>query len=433
MNFDTVKKMQEENQSITQNYGFANNSFDFGIALLDSHIKDVLKTCEASYSQVALASLTTFGFVLAHAGMKKTSLYFLDLSNSGTGKSHNMTLQVNLLLNGIIKIQEKSQQAYDNESELKRFNNIHRGKITVPALNQCIKSVSSQFVIIDELGMLMARNDEIIDEITKLYGVETTSLSVTKSEAPSSQYILPVQFSFIGATTLTYLGGSKALHKHLGGGFINRAFLAYNTILKSPQEITSIYKDNLDYDKSNQVALKIYYFAKNFKSKLIFTKASEDELLSFKREIQTIRIKYNEIGSELGSFYTRIEQNTHIVINILHLLKCYEKGSLDDEIGVEITTLAINFIKNIVFVELDKLINYLNDGELLEREEKQKAKIVQFVETYRIKHNKMPKIRDVAMKTRLSKSQILELIKDYLEIVPCETTLRYCQNISKGF
>jgi len=403
-----------------------NKNFKFNIDFLDNHIDNVLSTCEASYQQVSLASLTTIGFILSHGGIKETSLYFMDLSASGTGKSHNSTLQTNLLLRDIITEQENLQLSCENEDEIKRFNNVHRGKITVPALNQSIKTVPAQFVIIDEIGLSIQRGDDIIDEITKLYGVKEISLSITKSEAPNSRNIVPVAFSFMGATTLSYLGGTKAVMRHLSGGFINRPLIAYNTILKTPEEIT-IYEDNLDYISSNKKSFELYTFSKRCTiDKFKYDNQSKELLLEFKKLIQSVKIKYHNMGTEFSTFYNRSEQNLNMIIRILHSLKCFELKLWSDNIDISTVELSINFMKDIVFKELKMLINYLSDGELLEREDKQKEKISSFIEDFRVKNNRMPKIRDLAQKTRLSKSQILELSKDYLEVVPGTTILRYC-------
>ena len=83
-------------------------------------------------------------------------------------------------------------------------------------------------------------------------------------------------------------------------------------------------------------------------------------------------------------------------------------------------------MKELVYKEIDKLINYLSDDELLKNEEKHKEKIRKFVDDFYNLNSQMPKIRDVCQKTRLSKSYILELTKDYLQIVPGTTVFQYC-------
>lgn len=401
------------------------SSPSFNIELLDSHIKNVASICDASYAQISMASLVGFGFILSHAGVKNTSLYFCDLSNSGTGKSFNITLQMKLLLNHIEKQQENLQLAYDGD-EIKRFHNIHRGKITVAALNQCIKTERAQLLVIDELGLLMTKGSDIIDEVTKLYGNEVTSLSITKGEMPNSKNIVPVAFSFIGATTLSYFGGKKSIMNELLGGFINRQLLAYNIVLKKPEEINSIYKDTLDYESSNKKAIELFNFAKKCDVIFKYSLESENMQLEFKKEVQSLRVKYHEMGTEFSNFYSRIEQNLQIVLNILHTLKCFEQNSFKIEIDEITTKIAIGFFKKVVFKEIDKLINYLSDGELLEKQEKQLNKIKEFIVQYNNKHSLMPKIRDISSKTRLSKNEILELTKDYLEVIPGTTIFKYC-------
>ncbi len=404
-----------------------NKNFTFGIEFIDSHIKNIQSVCDASYAQVSLASLTTIGFLLAHAGIKNTAMYFTDLSSSGTGKTFNMTLQFKLLLQSIEKLQEELQLSCEDTEELKRYHNMHRGKITTAALNQCIKTQRAQLLMIDELGLLMSRGSDIIDEVTKLYGVDQTALSVTKGEVPNTKNIVPVAFSFMGATTLSYFGGSKSVMKELLGGFINRQVLAYCNVIKKPEEITSIFKDTLDYKTSNEKAMKLFNFAKTCTIKFHYSKESEDLQLEFKKEVQELIVKYHEMGTEFGSFYSRIEQNLQIVLNILHTLKCFESNIWFEEIDKEITSKAISFFKEVVFLEIDKLINYLSDGELLELQSKQLSKIKHHVEKFHNEKGYMPDIRDIQQKTRIKSLDIEVLTKGYLEIIPGSRKLRYCE------
>lgn len=410
----------------------SSDSFQFDLAFIDSHIKNIRSVSDVSFAQASVGALTAIGFIFAHANLQNTSLYFCDLSDSGTGKTFNFTLQYKLLLQFISEMQEKEQLKNVESDEIKRFHNIHRSKITVPALNQCIHTVPSQLLIIDELGLLMSKGNEIIDEVTRLYGLDEIALAVTKGEAPLNKNIVPVKFSFMGATTLSYFGSKKAVMKELLGGFINRQLITYNTSLKKPQEIVSIFSDNLDYQMSNTKAKQLFHFAKSCNLKFQYSKESEELQISFKQEVQAIRIKFKNMGTEFGMFYARVEQNLQIIINILHILQCHEKKSWVETIDFTITKKAIDFFKLVVFVEIDRLISYLSDDELLEREEIQKVKIKSFVEEFYKNNYRMPKIRDISLKTRLSKSQILELTRDYLEMIPGSTILRYCNTV-KGY
>jgi len=408
-----------------------NNSFKFGIDFLDSHINTILNNTDASYPQVSFVALTMFGFILSHGGYKSTSMMMLDFSNSGTGKSHNMSMQYKLLLNGITHEQDSLQLLASDDESTKRYINVHRGKITVPALYECIKTVPTQLLMIDELGLLLQKDDDIISEATKLYGADEAALPVLKTEAPSSKSIIPVALSFIGATTLSYFGSSSKLKYHIAGGFVNRAFIAYNKVLKTPEEIVSIKPSEIDYAYSNKQALELLAFMRDNHGNLHYNELSETILLDFKREIQSIKIMFNTHGNDdYGLFYNRTFQNTQILINILHGLKCFESKICTNTIDTSTVETAIRFVKEIVFSEINKLISYLSDDDLLQKEEKHKAKIIKFVDEYFNIKGSMPKIRDISTKTRLSRSQILELTKDYLEVIPGSTVLRYCHKIS---
>ena len=410
----------------------SSNGFKFGTSLLDKHIDIVLKNTDASYPQVSLVALAIHGFILSHGGVKNTSMSILDFSNSGTGKSHNVSMQSELLLKGITHEQDNLQLlASDDEPLKKRYINVHRGKITVPALYQCIQTVPAQLLMIDELGLLLQKDDDVISEITKLYGATEVSVPLLKTEVPTSKSIIPVAFSFIGATTLSYFGSTAKLKYHTSGGFVNRAFIAYNKVLKTPEEIVSIMPSYIDYEHSNKKVLELLAFARTNTEDFTYNEESEDKLLQFKREIQALKIEFVMQGNdEHALFYNRTFQNTQILVHILHGLKCFEKKIWLKTIEVSTVDIAISFVKTIVFPEIEKLISYLSDDELLQREEKQKAKIIKFVDEFYSLNNQMPKIRDISQKTRLSKNQILDLTKDYLQVIPGSTIFKYCNAVS---
>ena len=431
MNFNNVKDEMAKHKaisSIEQNRSEI-KLFEFGISFLDMHIKNVLNVSEASYEQVSLSFIPVVSFILSHAGIKDVASYMLDFSVSGSGKSHTLSLHTNLLLDSISKEQEVLQQNVTEEDETKRYMNLHRAaKITTPALYQCIQTTPSQLVIIDEIGLLLARDDELVSELTKLYGSKQAAVPVLKTEIASKKSVIPVAMNFIGASTLSYFT-TKSLVKHLSGGFVNRCWIAFNNELIDPSEITSIKPDTLDYELSNKIAFDLFKFVKSCSISFHYCSLAESKLLEFKKEIQSIKIKYHEMGTEFGSFYNRTFQNTQMLVRIIHCLKCFEKNTWFDEISETSVIIAISFVHKVAFKELDKLIHQLSDGELLEREEIQKKKVIEFVRDFELNHSKMPKIRDISQKTRLSKAQILDLTKDYLEVIPGSTVFRYCNNV----
>lgn len=418
--------MLRQQENMMQNNNIKEPSFVTNIDLLDSHIDYVIKNSEASYAQVSFLALTALGFILSHGGMKNTSLMMLDFSNSGTGKSLNMHLQYDLLLKSIVKRQDDLQLGATDEEGVRRYINVHRGRITLPALYQCLQTVPAQLVMMDELGLYLKKNDEIITEITKLYGSDDAQIPVLKTEAPSSKSIIPIALSFVGATTLAYFGGTQKLKHHLSGGFANRALVAYNNRLKLPEEITSLTSSNIDGTQSNKMVIELLNFIIDNNTTSHYSSAAKNVLIEFKKEIQAIKNNFHRDGHEIYlSFYNRVVQNTQIIVDIFHALKCFEQKHWDDEIHIATAELGIVFMKQIVFPEIEKMIDYLSDSDLLKREEKYKAKIVDFVQEYYLEHGTMPNIRAVSNKTRLSKDEVLEFTRDFLQIVPASTVFRY--------
>ncbi|MDP2851573.1 MAG: hypothetical protein Q8O20_10925 [Sulfuricurvum sp.] len=408
----------------------ASTPFTTNITLLDKHIDTVMEYCEADYAQVSLVAISMFGFILSHAGMRKTSLLLLDFSISGSGKSHNIDLQYQALLRPIIN-EQKALQASTNDGEerTKRYMNIHRNRVTIPALYECFKTVPAQLIINDELGLSLKTNDEIIHTVTELYGLEETTLPVLKTELPSTDSVVSVALSFIGATTLDYFGSKEKLKHHLLGGFVNRSLIVFNNRLKLPEEINPIGLNEIDTSAINEQIVELLKFLRENSLEVSYCITSKELLTQFKQEIQSIKINFLREGNEnFGFFYNRIAQNTIIIIRIFHALRCFEKGQWDENVTPSTTELAVAFMKQIIYPQIDKLIDYLTDNSSVIWEEKKIEKIKYLVETFLNEHGTMPKIREIQQRMRISKKDLLSLTKGFLEIQPATTVLRYCVN-----
>jgi hypothetical protein len=123
-------------------------------------------------------------------------------------------------------------------------------------------------------------------------------------------------------------------------------------------------------------------------------------------------------------------QNTKIIINILHALKCFEKKSWGSEIDIATTQGAIAFMKQIIFPEIEKMIDYLSDKDLLKQREKDLIRLKACVERYYAKNEKMPQIRNITLGTGFVKEEILKIIKGHFEIAHDLTLVRYI-NVSE--
>jgi len=405
--------------------------FKSDIALLDEHIHEIMEYCDADYAQISLVALGMFGFILSHAGMKQTSLMVLDFSISGSGKSHNIDLQYKALLRPIAH-EQNILQASPNEGDekIKRYMNIHRNKVTVPALYECFKTVRAQMILTHELGLSLKSNDEIIQTITELYGIDETVLPALKTEAPSTESTISVALSFIGATTLDYFGSKEKLKYHLLGGFVNRALLVYNSRMKSSVEIKAIGLNEMDTSMINEKVVDLLAFLRANTLEVSFCMVSKELLDQFMRDIQNTKIAFYQEGNEsFGRFYNRVVQNTIMIIRIFHALKCFEKGHWDETIDPLTTESAITFMKLVVYPQIDKLIDYLIDKTKLAQEEKRLKRLKTVLEKYLSEHGKMPTIREVTHKTGLRKDELLSLAKGYLEVVPGSFTLRYCEEV----
>lgn len=406
----------------------ASAPFTSNIALLDEHIDTIMDYCDADYAQVSLVALGVFGFILSHAGMKQTSLMVLDFSISGSGKTHNIDLQYKALLRPILNEQSTLQMsANDGEEKNKRYMNVHRNKVTPPALFDSLKTVPAQLLIIDELGLRLNTNDEIIQTLTELYGLEEAMLPVIKTEAPSVLSVVPTALSFIGATTLRYFGSKTKLRHHLLGGFVNRALIVYNNRTKTPDEIKPIGLNDMEVSNINNEIVQLLAFLRQNSLKVTFEDDSTELILNLQREIQSTKSTFSQEGNEqFNDFYNRIVQNTLIITRIFHALKCFEKDYWEETIDPLTIESAITYVKLVIYPQIDKLIDYLIDKPKLIQEEKRLKRIKTVVEKYLAEHGTMPTIRKVTQKTGLLKDEILSLAKGYLERQPGDTTLRYC-------
>jgi superoxide dismutase len=144
---------------------------------LDTYIASVYNSTEASKQQISIIALAMFGTLLSYTGLQNCNLYVADLSVSGSGKTQNINLQKDILLDEMLQLQQAKQKPEKFEE---KHNNIHASKLTAAALFKSLEYCRTQYIQIDELGLSLKNKteNELIQYLIQLYGS-------SKAAAPS--------------------------------------------------------------------------------------------------------------------------------------------------------------------------------------------------------------------------------------------------------
>jgi plasmid stabilization system protein ParE len=197
--------------------------------------------------------------------------------------------------------------------------------------------------------------------------------------------------------------------------------------MKSSDEIKAIGLSEMNTSTMNEKISALLAFLRANSLEVSFCSDSEELLTQFSRDIQKLKIEFYQEGNEsFGGFYNRVVQNTLMITRIFHALKCFENGHWDETINPLTTESAINYMKLVVYPQIDRLIDYLIDKTKLAQEEKQLKRIRTVVEKYLAEHGTMPTTRHVTQYSLVSQKNILRLTRGYLELQPGTTILRYC-------
>ena len=255
LNFNESAPRIEEllnNARNISNFALKNNeAFDFGIDFLDKYFEEIAKYSYADYRQIEMVGLQMFAILLNYGGFDDIlAFYTLDLSPSGSGKSHNHSLQRHLILSPVIQILNEKEKAQGSpkkdEDKLTRpvFKGYHNGSSTSPQFFlRCAYYSPAQMLYFDEFGR--ALDESSVKPIIN-FCIENWSNEELTAPSQHQNYLhgLPQSFNckiFCAMnSTLTYLVAKRYIHE-LQGGLLNRP-LTYSAekIFKNKNEVLEI-------------------------------------------------------------------------------------------------------------------------------------------------------------------------------------------------
>ena len=315
------------------NFALKNNeSFDFGFDFLDKYFEEIAKYSYADYRQIEMVGLQMFAILLNYGGFDDIlAFYTLDLSPSGSGKSHNHSLQRQLILSPMIAILNEKEKAQGSpkkdEDKLTRpvFKGYHNGSSTSPQFFlRCAYYSPAQMLYFDEFGR--ALDESSVKPIIN-FCIENWSNEELTAPSQHQNYLhgLPQSFNckiFCAMnSTLTYLGAKRYIHE-LQGGLLNRP-LTYSAekIFKNKNEVLEI-----DTETKNRLIHQsqelMFFSKKNANHHLLKNQINSHQTTKdFIEHIEVFKDSYKDIYHD---FFVRIFYNFKAILIILHYLREFD-------------------------------------------------------------------------------------------------------------
>lgn len=336
LNFNESAPRTEEllnNARNLSNFALNNNkAFDFGIDFLNDYFTEIAKYSYADFRQIEMVGLQMFAMLLNFGGLDDIlAFYTLDLSPSGSGKSHNHSLQRQLILSPMIDILNEKEKAQGNlkkdEDKLTRavFKGYHNGSNTSPQFFlRCAYYTEAQMLYFDEFGR--ALDESSVKPIIN-FCIENWSNEELIAPSQHQNYLHGLSQSFnckifcAMNSTLTYLGAKRYIHE-LQGGLLNRPLTYYaETILKNKNEVLEI-----DEEAKNRIirqSQELMFFANRnanhhlLKNQINSHKTTKD----FMEHIESLKQSYKDIYHD---FFVRFFYNFKAILIELHYLKEFD-------------------------------------------------------------------------------------------------------------
>jgi len=401
---------------------YYSNPFMFSVSWLNDYSKTVFKHCTSGYLQIQVKMLQNLSYLINYGGYHTPAFYILDVCPSGTGKSENIKIQSSLLLNPIYEAQ-KVKLDYDiaryeadrsvakgKDKEMvkppKLYRCIHANDTSKEALFESFETTKSQLVEFGELGLRLKKPDPVIDFIVDAFGKRTITAPNYKNQRFSSTIkVDDCTLFFIGDTSLQYLG-TKTFYNHLQGGLINRCLIVYDAYIPAYEELPSIYKvDEVAIREINSKAKSLIEFASYHKDRWVDNSYTQNPALkAYEQALHDDKKHILETRNIEGNLYNRSIQNLRAIIEVLHFVRCYDRGSYSPVVEQSTIEEGISFCKR--YFQFDGLLSELN-GTLAEMSKDALADKVKQL----LLEKKLPyKMRDVYRKFNISKKQLKEIL-----------------------
>jgi len=398
--------------------------FNFSSKLLRDSTKIVYNATTSGYVQINIKTLQNIAYIFNYAGFKLQPFYLTDLSPSGTGKGENISKNSDLFLKPILDIeQEKRINAID---EYKRIvseskSNKEASQVPVPKNNRCIhgndiskealyesfEAIPSQMIEMSELGLRLEKKDDPVIA----YIVDGHSKDIIKApnyknaSMKKNLFVENISLFFTGDTNLEYLS-KELFYKHLGGGLINRCMIIYNDYIPSSKDYPEYYYiDKSIKEEYSNIVHRMIKFSKECSSYAIPNNYIKSSI--FKEYNSYLQNKKKELldnRNPFGHFYNRANYNFTAIIQVLHLVKCFEANIWSSVIVDDTIKEAIELCK--IYFDFSGLINELNGTKAEEVKDLKTEKVMNYISSQKLPLN----IRDSYRALNITKSELLSIL-----------------------
>jgi hypothetical protein len=384
-------------------------------------INVIVEHTTANARQSSVKVLQNIAYLFAYGGMVRHNMpfYAVDLSPTGTGKTEIVKKCRQLLLTPVF---EKQQSEHTNDLERYKQETLSmRGRgnefVEINKLHKCIhvtdtspealfesfEAQKAQMLELGELGRRLKnqKHQTLIDYIVEGYGASELAAPNYKNQRMNKLLkIENPQLFFYGDTTIRYLGKGK-FFEHLEGGLLNRCFLVYNPKVPKYDELPENYGLNTNtVNIYNDISMNVIDFATRYKDNHIKTEIApywkECERYFYDKKMELI-----DINSPFSNLYARTIQNFRSLINLFHLIRCFDSGAFIESIETDSIKQAFEFIKWQIEpypLLMDELSGVMDEI----RTDEKSSKILQY-----ISDQKLPiKFRQVQRKFTLHKKDI---------------------------
>jgi hypothetical protein len=370
---------------------------------VNSMVTIIANHTTANEQQASVKTLQNIAYLFSYGGMVNYGLpfYAVDLSPSGTGKTEVVKKCRQMLLSPVFDKQQEShledlerykEETLSSKGKEKEFiplpkmhKCIHVTDTSPEALFESFEAQKAQMVEIGELGRKLKnqKHQPLVDYIVEGYGARELPAPNYKNQRMSKTLkIEDPQLFFYGDTTLRYLG-KGTFFEHIEGGLLNRCFLIYNPKVPEFDDLPEDYTiDRYTVERYNDIAIRLISFAEDHKYKSV--KVIDT---SYRRECERYfydkRMDLINTVSPFANLYARTIQNFRALINLFHLIECFDNGEFREIIDNSSIKQAFEFMS--LQMEAYPLLMDELSGVMDEvRSNEKSSKLIEYINTHKL-------------------------------------------------
>ncbi len=356
-----------------------------GLKLIDDVVPIIYGRCRSSHKQITAITLFDLAYVSAYAGLKGTSHYLFDLSNSGSGKDSAADRSKALILSPVTVMQIEKQKEYakerkeDPDLHSKMFKCIHGGDATVQAVYKGFEVVPAQAIRRGELGQVMQdKSNHLMNFVIDSYGKSSIEMPSYKKEIDEN---IPLEVNnasllFYGNSNLSMLG-NRTFKYHMKGGLLNRCLLIFEDYTRPFDELP----DKYDLSQIDVIGIneRVHSFIEWGKTHSHIEKPLIRKTPEYKKFAKWVYDEEEKLrGSESQEIHKRTMQNLSGMIYTFHYLSCFDEKMWKDMTTAQTVSNAIKYVKWVI-AHYDNLINEVSGVNDEIRSDEKSSKILQYI------------------------------------------------------